>query len=190
MAKVIFSGALPRIQGKFGDGIYKWYNGVCVRQRLPQRRKNRRISAREAATRDNLRQAVTYAQSVIADPAAKAYYAAAARKLRRSVYIVAKADAMKAPEIRLPRLAQAYQGRAGEQLMIDTGDLFRVQTLRITVRDAAGDIVETGEARRSRKTFFYPWKRDHPRKQLLTIEVLAESRAGRRTIVTEKVRAG
>lgn len=45
---------------------------------------------------DSLRQAVRYAQAVIADPGARAYYAFAARKLRRNVYILAKADAGKA----------------------------------------------------------------------------------------------
>jgi hypothetical protein len=178
--------SLPRIRGKFGDKIYKWYGDTCVIQALPRRRK-RRTTGQEKKTHDNMRQAVRYAQGVIADADAKAYYADVARQLRRSVYIVAKADALKAPTLEFSRLAHSYEGRAGKQVMIGTGDLFRVQTLRVTVRDAAGDVVETGDATRKQKNFFYHWKRDHPCGQPLTVEAFATSRAGHRVILTARV---
>jgi hypothetical protein len=187
MAKVHPHDSHPKLRGKFGDKIYKWYGDTCVVQKVPVRRK-RRQSARLKAAYANLRQAVRYAQGVIADPAAKKYYEYAARRLRRSVYIVAKADAMQPPKVEL-WLPYNYQGHAGEGVTIRTGDLFRVQTARITVRDAAGDIVETGEAtRQPKKIFFaYRWKRDHPSGQVLTVELIAESRAGHQVVITEKM---
>lgn len=187
MAKLRPSYSHPPIQGKFGDKIYKWYGKTCVVQKLPVRRKRRRVTAKLKAAYDNMRQAVGYAQRVIADPAARAYYAEAARRLRRSVYLVAKADAMKAPTLALSEFARFYKCSAGELCMIGTGDLFRVQTLHLTVRDPNGDIVETGDAVRKKKDFLYYWKRDHPHGPLLTIEVVAESRAGHRVSLVERV---
>jgi hypothetical protein len=190
MAKLHDDDRHPRIRGKFGDRIYKWYGNKCVVQKLPAKRKRRKKkSAREQATHENLRKAIAYAQLVIADASAKAYYAAAARKLQRSVFILAKADAMKAPTIAQRFVSRYYNGRADETLTVGTGDLYRVATLRVTVRDAAGDIVETGDAERQKgkKDFLYRLKRDHPRDQPLTIEVIAESRAGHRVMATERV---
>jgi hypothetical protein len=178
----------PPLRGKHGNFIYKWYGNDCVVQKLPQRRKRRRQTAKLKATYDNMRQAVRYAQAAIRDPAAKRYYEYASRMLRRSVYIVAKADALRPPSIEL-RIPSDYQGRAGECVLLPTGDHFRVHTARITVRDTAGDIVETGEAvRQRRKTDFeYHWKRDHPRGQALMVELIAESRAGHRVIIRRGV---
>ena len=187
MAKLNSRDLHPELKGKFGDKIYKWYGDTCVVQKLPTRRKRRRITSKLKAAFDNMRQAVLYAQGVIADPAAKAYYASAARKLRRTVYILAKADAMKAPTLRSPIVSAYYQGRVGSTLLMNTGDLFRVQTLHVTVRDAAGDIVETGEAVRSKKDFCYTLKRDHPRGQALTFEAVPSSRTGQSVSVVQKV---
>lgn len=179
-----------RLRGKFGDQIYKWYGDTCVVQKLPTRRKRRRVSPKLKAAYENMRQAVRYAQGVIADPAAKAYYAAAARALRLPVYLVAKSDAMKAPTLRTPILSRYYDGRAGQVLLIGTRDLFRVQTLRVTVRDAAGDIVESGDAVREKKDFVYSFKRDHPRGQVLTVEAAAQSRTGQSVSAVETITLG
>jgi hypothetical protein len=187
MAKLRSDHSHPPLRGKFGDKIYKWYGNTCVVQKLPARRKRRRLTGKLKAAYDNLRQAVRYAQGVIADPAAHAYYAAAARELRSTVYLVAKSDAMKAPTIVTPFVGSLYKGRAGGVLVIETRDLFRVQSLRITFRDAAGDVVESGDATRQRKTFRYRLKRDHPRGQVLTIEAAAESRTGQQISILEQV---
>lgn len=187
MAKLNQDTSSIPLRGKFGDKIYKWYGDTCVVQKLPARRKRRRVSPKLKAAYENLRHAVRYAQGVIADPAAKAYYAAAARALRRTVYLVAKSDAMKAPTLRTPLLSRYYNGRAGEVFLIGTHDLFRVQTLRVTVRDAAGDIVETGDAVRRKKDFVYSFKRDHPRGQVLTVEAAAQSRTGQSVSAVEQV---
>jgi hypothetical protein len=180
MAKLRHSSGIAQIRGKFGDKIYKWYGETCVVQKLPTRRKRRRVTGKLNAAFDNLRLAVRYAQGVIADPTARSYYAFAARKLRRPVYLLAKADAMKAPTIQQPFVSKRYEGRMGEVLTIETGDLFRVQTLHLTVRDAAGDVVETGTAVRNKKDFLYTLKRAHPKGQVLTWEAVAESRPGHR----------
>jgi hypothetical protein len=188
MAKLRTNSTHAPLRGKFGDKIYKWYGNTCVVQKLPTRRKRRRVTARLKAAFDNLRQAVRYAQGVIVDPAARAYYASAARTLRRTVYLLAKADAMKPPTIKTPFVSErCYEGRIGEVFLIATGDVFRVQTLRIIVRDAAGDIVETGDAVRHKKDFLYRLKREHPRGQVLTWEAVAESRPGHRVSAVQQV---
>ena len=186
MAKLRPHG-LVQLRGKFGDQIFKWYGNTCVVQKLPTRRKRRRVTGKLKASFDNMRQAVRYAQGVIADPTARAYYAFAARKLQRSIYLVAKSDAMKAPTLDPDLVRDCYDGRSGEVLSFRTRDLFRVQTLRLTVRDAAGDIVETGEAVRQKTHFIYTLKRTHPRGQVLTWEAVAESRAGHRVTVVQRI---
>jgi hypothetical protein len=187
MTKLRYNPSHAPLRGKFGDKIYKWYGDTCVVQKLPTKRKPRRVTKKLKAAFDNMREAVRYAQGVIADPGARAYYAFAARTLGRTVYILAKADAMKAPTIETPFVSERYDGKSGQVLSIHAGDLFRVQTLRITVRDAAGDIVETGEGVRQKKHFLYTLKRDHPRGQVLTWEAVAESRPGHRISVVQQV---
>jgi hypothetical protein len=187
MAKLRFIPTHAPLRGKFGDKIYKWYGDTCVVQKLPTRRKRRRVTSKLQAAFDNLRRAVRYAQGVIADPTARAYYASASRKLRRTVYLLAKADAMKAPTIASPLVWERYEGRVGEVCLIGTGDLFRVRTLRVTIRDSAGDIVETGDAVRRKKDFAYTLKREHPRTQQLTWEAIAESRHGHRVSAVQQI---
>lgn len=192
MAKLSKHDPAPRVHGKLGDRIYKWYDTKCVVQKLPAKRKRRKKkSAREKSSHDNLRRAIAYAQSVIADPAATAYYAPAVRKLHSQTFWLAKADAMKAPTIVTPFQLYHYTGKAGGAFHVYTGDLFRVHTLHITIRDAAGDIVETGAAERekNKKSFIYRWKRDHPRDRSVALEVVAASRAGHRVVVTDRIRA-
>jgi hypothetical protein len=188
MAKLLHTPGQPRLSGRHGDTIYKWYGDTCVTQVIPKRRKRPRKTAKYAAAHDNLRRGVEYAKAVIADPARKAYYAAPGRKLNRSAYILAKADAMKAPEIEFHSF-RYYQGRAGGFVDVRVFDLFRVHTLHITFRDSAGDIVETGQATRRRTNFRYIFKRDHPRDQPLTIEAIAESLPGHRVIITDTITA-
>src|SRR3954471_5970671 len=109
MAKLRYVPSHAPLRGKFGDKIYKWYGDTCVVQKLPTRRKRRRMTSKLKAAFDNLRQAVRYAQGVIADPGARAYYESAARQLRSTVYLLAKADAMKAPTLRNPPVSEGYE---------------------------------------------------------------------------------
>jgi hypothetical protein len=189
MAILNKNGHSPEIRGKLGDRVYKWYGtDKCVVAKVPAKRKRRKKkSAKEQRTHDNLRRAIEYAQGVIADPEAIAYYAPAVRKLDSQTFWLAKSDAMKAPTIVKPFELKGYEGKAGQAFYVDTGDLYRVQTLHVTVRDAAGDIVETGTAERQKQKrfFIYRWKRDHPTGQVLTFEIIAESRAGHRVVASE-----
>lgn len=187
MAKLRYIPTHGPIRGKLDDRIYKWYGNKCVVQKLPTRRKRRRVTAKLKAAFANMREAVLYAQGVLADPKARAYYATAARTLRTSIYHLAKADAMKPPTVATSIVARCYEGRAGEVISVQTGDLFRVQALRVTFRDAAGDIVETGAATRSKKTFVYTLKREHPHGEVLSMEVFAESRVGHQVSAVQSV---
>jgi hypothetical protein len=79
------------IRGRVGDCVFKTYRDKIVVTRVP-RFDGHKPSAAQRDQRAKLRAATGYARAVYADPAAKAVYVAAARKLGRQAFRLAVAD--------------------------------------------------------------------------------------------------
>jgi hypothetical protein len=85
-----------------------------------------------------------YAKSVIADPVKKAVYDAK-RTGRVHAYNMALSDFIKAPEIKLIDTT-VYHGQAGNSIVIRAIDDFKVATVKVSIMDANGVLLEQGGA--------------------------------------------
>ena len=96
MAIVQLNSALTALHGRVGDRIYKTYGRKVVETRVPCFDGYIPTTAQHAR-RALLREATAFAQRIYADPAAKAAYVAAARRLHRQPFRLAIADYLLAP---------------------------------------------------------------------------------------------
>jgi hypothetical protein len=96
------------------------------------------------AIRDKFKLATLYAKKQILDPVIKAAYQAAAGP-RASAYTKAVTDYLVSPEIRKIKTA-LYTGAIGSKLSVTAVDDFKVVRLTVSIRNANGDLLETGEA--------------------------------------------
>lgn len=94
--------------------------------------------------RSKFHEASRYAKTAIANPTLKAQYKAKA-ELGTSAYNVAFADFFRAPVI-LNVDASNYSGAPGNTILIEAIDDFKVQSVRVTILTAGGDVLETGTA--------------------------------------------
>jgi hypothetical protein len=87
---------------------------------------------------------LAYARQAMRDPAVKAVYAAAAPR-GVSAFNVALGDAASSPVVSLID-SSSYHGAVGETLMIEATDNFKVTGVVVTIDNAAGALIETGNA--------------------------------------------
>lgn len=183
MARIREDGFTPKIRGKLGAVIYKWYGNKCVVQKLPARRK-RRQTPRLKASHANMAAASVYADRVQVDPEAFAFYQTHARKRRITVRSLAMSDFMRDPAVSFSAVAYVT-GRIGDTVWVDTEDLFRVTSVQVSICDAGGRLMESGMAARRKKAFTYSLQNGYAQGQCITIEAVARTRAGRRVALAE-----
>lgn len=101
------------LSGKFGDlVVFRQRAGKTLATKAPGAREGE-PSEKQLAVQQRFQKAVLYGKSVLADPAAKEAYAAAAQN-GQSAYNIAFADYFSAPDILEVDLS-AYSGQAGHQ---------------------------------------------------------------------------
>ena len=94
------------------------------------------------------RKAAIYAANIIKDLIRKAEYEQAAKN-GQSAFNVAFADYLKGPEIEEGLSFANYTGQTGQKLVASIIDNFRVASVNFSIRDAGGDLIESGEAEQS-----------------------------------------
>jgi hypothetical protein len=87
---------------------------------------------------------LAYARQAMKDPSVKAVYASAAPR-GVSAFNVALGDAASSPVVSLID-SSSYHGAVGETLMIEATDNFKVTGVVVTIDNAAGSLIETGNA--------------------------------------------
>lgn len=90
------------------------------------------------------KRAMQYAKAAIKDPVVKAAYQAVAGP-DQSAYNMALKDAFKPPVVESIK-TNSYQGEVGDNLLIRALDDFKVTAVKVSIRTAAGAIVEQGDA--------------------------------------------
>lgn len=85
-----------------------------------------------------------YARAAMKNPDVKAEYQAAAKD-DQSAYNLALRDAFKAPEITLVNTAE-YTGAIGSKITVRAFDDFRVASVKVKIANAAGEVLEQGDA--------------------------------------------
>ena len=144
MARVKLNPVLEQMRGQIGDLVFKRYGDDVVVARKPEPASGEATPAQQA-TREHFRQAALYGKLVMADPATKPLYDAAAKAKGKPVFSLAVADFFHAPEVNEVDLS-AYSGAVGDEIIIQAWDDFGVTGVEMTLTNPAGDLLERGAA--------------------------------------------
>jgi hypothetical protein len=96
------------------------------------------------AVRAKFKSSVAYAKKAIKNLVTKALYQAGI-KVGQSAYNVAVADAFNPPKVESIQ-ATGYHGAVGDTITVQATDDFKVATVSVSVQNAAGNLVEQGNA--------------------------------------------
>ncbi len=102
-------------------------------------------SEKALAVRKKFQSSAAYAKKAVKDPATRAMYKAAATAADQSAFNIALKDAFSAPVITKID-TDNYKGVVGNTILVDASDDFKVNSVTVTINNAAGDLIETGAA--------------------------------------------
>ncbi|WP_295116384.1 hypothetical protein [uncultured Chitinophaga sp.] len=128
------------MSGKFGNQFVLRDGVLC---QMPKKKKGKKSEKQQKAN-DNFLLAARYAKAAIDDPLQKEVYQAKA-SAKKNAYNLAMSDAFHAPRI-LAVKTMDYSGEAGSRLLFSIVDDFRVQSVKVSIYNAAGDLLEEGVA--------------------------------------------
>jgi hypothetical protein len=129
-------------RGSIGRLVFKRYKGRTIVAKKPVRTKE--PGPEELARREHFQEAVAYAKSVMADPAARAVYEPIALQRDRSVYMVALRDYLKRPTIK-PLDLSGYTGQVDDVIVIKATDDIGLTRMHVSI-SSQGTLVEHGDA--------------------------------------------
>lgn len=110
----------------------------------PTINKNRVPTPKQEEQQDKFAEAADYANSVLETPALKETYGMRATK-KRPVFKIAFQDYLTPPRIKEIDTSE-YNGAVGSTIVIKAFDDFAVKQVRVSIFNAAGDLVEEGLA--------------------------------------------
>lgn len=130
------------LRGKLGDLIvFKRYGDRTIVSKVPDMSRVKK-SEKQKVENNKFREAALYARSQMADPVAKAEYAAKIKGMQRA-YNLAIADFYTPPEIRKVDITEFFRNK---KVIINAVDDFKVVRVSVEVYDANGNLMEEGEA--------------------------------------------
>lgn len=144
MAKVRLNPILEQLRGQVGDLVFKRYGERVIISRKPDM-EGQEWSEAQTAHRERFRQAAIYGKMVMADPKTKAIYEKAARAKGKPVFSLMVADFFNAPSVDEIDLSD-YTGAVGDAIVIQAHDDFDVTGVSVSLADAGGNPLESGEA--------------------------------------------
>jgi hypothetical protein len=143
MSEVNLNPTVDGYRGSIGRLVFKRYKGRTIVARKPVRTKE--PSPAELAQRERFRDAVSYAKSVLADPALLQFYKPIAMQRNLSVYTVAMGDYLKVPTIE-PLDLSSYKGRVGDPISLRAKDDIGLAALDVKLVSGQGALIEQGAA--------------------------------------------
>ncbi len=130
--------------GRFGDQlVYRQRGGKTIVARRPKK-KTVPASEHQLKVQELFAEAVLYAKTVISDEAKKAVYQAKAKPYK-SAYLLALSDFLRVPEIRKYNVSD-YAGQIGDQISIRVFDDFKVEWVKLIIKDRTDNTIEEGLA--------------------------------------------
>ena len=144
MAKVRLNPILEQIRGQVGDLVFKRYGKEVIISRKPDL-SGVEPSQAQLAARERFRQATLFGKMVMADPETKAIYEEAAKAKGKPVFSLTVADFFNAPSVDEVDLS-GYAGAVGDEIVVRASDDFDVVGVGMTLTDAGGNPIESGEA--------------------------------------------
>ena len=131
-------------KGKVGKQfVMKTVNGKSVIAIPPKKTSKPKTVNQEAAGR-NFKEAIQYAKDSKLIPERYAFYQSMT-KPGQSAYTAAVKDFMK-PAWITSIDTNKYAGKLGDKIRIFAGDSFKVASVTVTINDADGNLIETGQA--------------------------------------------
>jgi len=131
------------LSGKILQLVFRQRGGKTIVSHRPEKREHI-ASAAQAMVRSSFKAAVQYAKAAMTDAATRLAYLAKAEK-GQTAFNVAVADFFHAPEIILIDTGQ-YTGSSGSRILAAVTDDFKVQSVTVRIKDAGGQLIETGNA--------------------------------------------
>ncbi len=130
--------------GRFGKRlIYIRRGEKTIIARRPAKRRNSNTLLQQGV-REMFAEGVLYARAAIADEIKKAMYQAKATG-NQSAFNVAMSDFCKSPEIKKYSISD-YTGQIGDKISIRAVDDFKVEWVKLIIKDSTGTTLEEGSA--------------------------------------------
>ena len=143
MSEVDLNPTVDGYRGSIGRLVFRKYKGRTIVGKKPVR--TREQSLEELARQERFKEAVAYAKSVLADPAAREFYQPIALHRDISVYNAALGDFLKLPAIKPLNLAN-YKGQVGDTIAIRAIDDIGLADLEVSIVAQDGTPIEHGKA--------------------------------------------
>ncbi|MFA0962409.1 hypothetical protein AB9P05_11455 [Roseivirga sp. BDSF3-8] len=171
----------PWIKGARGMAmksiVYRQRGGKTIVSGRPAK-SSKPPTEKQLRHRERFAKASDYAKMAMVHPILSAVYAAEADAMN-SAYTMALKDYMKGPEISGLWLKD-FHGRAGDKVGVYAEDNIGITSLKVSMVNEAGELLETGEAKEVVKNGYYEYtlRADLPTETRIRIEVEAGDLAG------------
>ena len=110
----------------------------------PEVNGNRKATPKQLAVQQRFRTCITYAKAALTSIELKEAYDKVASR-GQSAFNVAFRDAFNAPEI-VGIVAEGYQGVTGNVIVVHATDDFKVNAVKVAIRNSADELIEEGAA--------------------------------------------
>ncbi len=154
MARIDGNDLTLGLRGKFGKQfVFRQYKGRTIATRKTGQ--NNTSTEAQVEHRERFRLAALYAKRSMLVPELKTEYEAMARASDNiSAFAAAVADFLKPVSI-IGIVTESFTGELGSQLAIMVSDILKVKTMKVTLIDDDGSIIETGNASLSGESVNY-----------------------------------
>ena len=145
MARIKGNKLTQGVTGMIGKQIvYKNRLGTEYAAAAPEVNKYREPTPGQKKMQGKMARATAYSQKAIKDPELKKAYEAVATGGQTAANM-ANSDAWHAPVVN-DIIANGYKGNAGDVIFVQATDDFRVASVKISIFDRAGALIEEGQA--------------------------------------------
>jgi hypothetical protein len=142
------------VSGLLGESLrVRKVNGDVVVKNKPERKMTTQ-SAKQILIKEKFLEASAWAKEQLEKPESKAFYKAAISGKLTSAYMVAVSDYLNAPKVKGID-TRRYKGAIGDKIVVNAFDEFGVTRVEVFITDAAGNVIEQGEAPRDAERKFY-----------------------------------
>ena len=145
MANLTKNALVRNASGKFGDEfVFRTRGKKTTIARLPKIKEDAVKTAKQVKVNSRFKSASEYAKSAISSGALKKEYQ---RKVstQNTAFNVAFRDYLRAPEVTAIDI-ENYKGSIGSTIVISATDDFKVVAVKVSIRSAAGVLIEEGNA--------------------------------------------
>lgn len=124
--------------------VFKERAGESYVSAPPRSRDGKAPTEGQQVTQEKFKKSSSYASAAMKNAEIKKAYAAKATR-KQTAYNVAFSDAFFAPKV-IGMITTGYTGEAGQQVIVQAQDDFKVKAVKVTIRNSANELIETGDA--------------------------------------------